>query len=370
MLSSLIHRYKSLRKHQYLNRLVGYKYNYAFIGAGQHSLYHLYPILRQLNVPLRYVCTRTAATAQKVATSFSSCSSTTNIDTILQDETIRGVFVCTQAQLHHDIISRLLKAGKAVFVDKPPTFSGTGLEELITANKGIPGANASSSPSRPESSGTAARSSQPVVVGLQRRFSIIRQLLQKQKLSTATYHYQYLTGPYPEGNPVYELFIHPIDFALQVFGTGDVQHIISNISGNLKSFSVHLEHANGASGIIQLSTAGSWSAISEMMQINTEKQTIEARYPFHLSATEKPSTIAGIPLDKVLPQPLIRKIYLDNQGTVPSLANNSLVAQGFYGEIEHFLQLVEAGSSSSQGSLESLRPTYKILDSLNAAGVR
>jgi len=340
----LLNKYRSLRKNSYLDQLSAYRQAYAFIGAGSHSIANLYPCIRQLNIPLRYICTRTAGTAQKMAATFQTCTPTTEIKTILNDPSVKGVFISTQPQLHPELTSQVLNAGKAVFVEKPPAPAIDELRQLITLQGAL-----------------------PCMPGLQRRFSTLHQQLQKHRLSTkpATYHYRYLTGPYPEGNPVYDLFIHPVDYALWLFGPAKSSDIRLTRSGPLTTAYVHLEHTGGASGTIQLSTHHSWSTPTESLEINTEKELFEAHYPFRLTGTIKPATIAGIPLEKLLNRPVIKKIYLDNQGTLPVASSNSLVSQGFWGEIEHFVQQVEEGKKTAAGSLDSLLNTYEILDKLN-----
>lgn len=339
----LINKYRSLRKQNYLRRLTAYKHSYAFIGAGSHSIGNLYPCIRQLNVPLKYICTRTIQTATQMAASFKDCTGTTDLDTILNDNTIKGVFISTLPQLQPDLIKKTLKAGKAVFVEKPPAFSQNELQTLITAE---------------------AENNTFCMPGLQRRFSTIQQKLKKHDLKTATYHYRYLTGPYPEGNPAYELFIHPIDFALQIFGPAEITTITKT---HPQTIYIHLTHTNKTAGTLQLSTNHLWSEIIETLDINTAKEILEINYPFKFTGTEKPRIIAGIPMEKALPGPLIKKVYLDNQGAIPIVENNSLVTQGFYGEIEEFVKQVETGKTQTNTSLSSLVDTYTILDALNAA---
>lgn len=342
----LLNKYRSLRKNSYLDQLSAYHQAYAFVGAGSHSIANLYPCIRQLNIPLRYICTRTPQTAQKMAATFHNCTPTTDLTTILNDPSVKGVFISTQPQLHPELISKVLKAGKAVFVEKPPASTKHELQQLITLQGPL-----------------------PCMTGLQRRFSTLHQQLQKHRLSSkpASYHYRYLTGPYPEGNPVYDLFIHPVDYALWLFGPAKTSDIRLTTSGPLTTAYVHIEHTGGASGTLQLSTHHSWSTLIESLEINTEKELFECRYPFRLTGTEKPATVAGIPLEKLLHRPTLKKIYLDNQGTLPVASSNSLVSQGFWGEIQHFVQQVEEGKKTAAGSLDSLLDTYAILDNLDTA---
>jgi virulence factor len=352
MLAGLINKYKSIRKQAYLNQLNGYKKAYAFIGAGSHSLANLYPCLRQLNVPLHYICTKTQNTASKVAATFPNCTGITDIKTILTDSSIKGVFVCTQPILQQDITRQLLAAGKSVFVEKPPALSSEGLEVLIATQK-------------------AAENAPPsyCIPGLQRRFSTIHQLLEKHSFTNATYHYRYLTGAYPEGDPIYDLFIHPVDYAIFLFGSPVDTTIHKAQTYTHTTWYIHLKHGSGVCGTLELSTDFSWSPLQESLVINTEKEILEARYPFRLTGMEKPRSIAGIPMDKVLSRPKVQKIYLDNQGSIPTAANNSLVNQGFFGEIEGFVHLVEQDDEDilPKYNLEGLRSTYAVLDQLKQA---
>ncbi|HWK03919.1 MAG TPA: Gfo/Idh/MocA family oxidoreductase [Puia sp.] len=341
----LIDKFKSFRKQNYLNQLVSYRHQYAFIGAGNHSIANLYPCIRQLNVPLRYICTKRKTNAEKMATSFPGCTGTADVNLILQDQSVRGVFVSAQPFLQPGFTRQLLEAGKSVFVEKPPAFSLAELEQLI----GLQGA-------------------QVCMPGLQRRFSTINHFLQKRRFSAATYSYRYLTGQYPEGDPVYELFIHPVDNALQLFGNAKLVSIQKAQSGSLLTWFIHLEHKQGARGVLELSNHYSWSSVREMLEINTEKEILEASYPLRLTGIQKPTVIAGFPSEKFMQRPGLQKIYIDNQGTIPVALNNSLVSQGFFGEIDHFVRQVEEGKTSEAGDLSSLRNAYMILEQLKAAG--
>lgn len=346
MLSNyFIEKYKSLRKQSYLDKLVSYRHQYAFIGAGDHSIGNLYPCIRQLNIPLRYICTKDPRNAERMAAGFAGCTGTSDLKLLLEDPAVKGVFVCTRPSLHPELTRQLLSAGKSVFVEKPPAFSREGLEELI-----------------------AVQGQQTCMPGLQRRFSTINGLLKKARIGAANYTYRYVTGPYPEGNPIYELFIHPVDNALSLFGSAHVAQIVPGGLGNgAITYFLHLEHTNGAKGMLELSTAHSWSAARELLEINTAKETLLADYPFRLTGLDKPAVIGGIPMEKLFHQPRHQKIYFENTGFIPVAANNSLVSQGFFGEIDHFVRLVEKDSTDDYGRLSSLRNTYEILDRLQSA---
>ncbi len=73
-MNKLIETYKSVQRKQYFKRLGNYKLSYAFVGAGTHSIANLYPCIRHLGIPLRYICTQHADNAQKMAAQFPNCT--------------------------------------------------------------------------------------------------------------------------------------------------------------------------------------------------------------------------------------------------------------------------------------------------------
>lgn len=342
----LIERYKSARKKKFLDKHSNYKHQYAFIGVGQHSISNLYPVIRYLGIPLSKICTLHIQNAQKMAAHFTGCVGTDNIGDILQDNSIKGVFVSASPTQHYGIVTRLLQAGKQVFVEKPPCFS---LQELTT----LIGYQ-----------GTA--NCQP---GLQKRFSAINYLLEPYRAKTKNYSYRYLTGPYPEGNPHFELFIHPVDNLIHLFGP-IAQSTIHNSGKDNTTFFVHMTHHNGVTGILHLSTDHSWQSAIDELQINTTGDVLHASYPFRLTGIEKPARFLSLPLEKIFKSPVHQKIYLDNNGFSLTAAHNSLALQGFLGEMEHFVSMTEQGIQDKQHNLQSLVDTYELLEKMNAAGMR
>src|ERR1044072_1102552 len=127
----LIDRYKRFRKTAYLRQPLNYRHQYAFIGIGQHSLSNLYPVIHFQGVPLKTICTRHLKDAQQMAARFHGCTGTDQLSDIINDASVKGVFVCANPSQHAAITSELLQAGKHVFVEKPPCFSLQELHSLI-----------------------------------------------------------------------------------------------------------------------------------------------------------------------------------------------------------------------------------------------
>ena len=129
MIREIINRYKRLRTERLLAQT--YQYSYAFVGMGQHSLTNLYPVLHYLGVPLKYICVTSERKARLIERKFPNVKATTSLDTILNDDKVKGVFVSASPSAHFSIALRVLKSGKSLFIEKPPCQTLAELDTLI-----------------------------------------------------------------------------------------------------------------------------------------------------------------------------------------------------------------------------------------------
>ncbi len=343
VLQKIIDRYKSQRKTTYLNSLDRYQFKYAFLGTGYHSISNLYPCLENLNVPLKYIYSRQVGNANKLSQRFPGCIGTDSVKGIFADPEVRGVFISVKPFQHFDLVKQAFQSNQNVFIEKPVCNNSRELAELIQLQ------------------GNAI-----CLSGLQKRFCLINQLLKKFNLQkkTISYSYRYCTGNYPEGNPVYDLFIHPVDNVIQLFGRPRTFTIQSSKKNSGVTYQLLVIHDSGVNGMVELSTNYSWKETVDEMVINLENETLNVNYPNELTGTGKQSSVAGIPLEKIMQQPVIKKIYFDNKQFSSLLETNNLAIQGFYPEIKHFVSLVEGKRSDNYGRLETLAGTYDLLDKL------
>jgi hypothetical protein len=59
-------------------------------------------------------------------------------------------------------------------------------------------------------------------------------------------------------------------------------------------------------------------------------------------------------------------VLLDNNNFVPTIPNNTIAAQGFLGEIEYFLKMTEENELQSRHHLQTLIPTFTIIEKMRA----
>ncbi|MBW8051209.1 MAG: Gfo/Idh/MocA family oxidoreductase [Cytophagales bacterium] len=85
-----------------------------------------------------------------MALRYKGATGTDNLDMILKDDEVKGVFLCSDPAVHFDLTKKILLANKSVFVEKPPCLTLDELEELKR---------------------TEEKTGQVCLVGLQKRYS-------------------------------------------------------------------------------------------------------------------------------------------------------------------------------------------------------
>ncbi len=109
--------------------------SYAIIGAGSFARSMHLPNLSAMpdKFYLKAIMSRTGSAAAQLAELYGAEYSTTCYDEILNDPDIEMVMICTRHNVHADLSIRALRAGKAVFVEKPAAITFEQMRELEKA---------------------------------------------------------------------------------------------------------------------------------------------------------------------------------------------------------------------------------------------
>lgn len=344
--TTLISRYKAMRSIRQLRTIpTGC---YAFVGYGSHSTQNLYPVLDYLRVPLRYICVTSAAKARLIARARPETQVTTSLLDVLTDSAVKGVLVSATPSAHCSIASQVLASGKSLFVEKPPCQSLAELHHLVELQQR-------------QGMGVS-------MVGMQKRFSPLTHTLSRRLAGDIPYSYSlhYLTGLYPEGDALLDLFIHPIDLVCHLFGPAQVvcaERV--NVGKGAVTLLVTLRHGSVA-GVLQLSTAYTWADAREELSINAARGVYHLAQMESLTFTPKRGMCMGIPVEKVFPRATIAEHLYERSNFSPVMANNQVVTQGYYGELKAFVDAVERGVACCKSSFDTLVPTYQLLEQLRA----
>ena len=318
-----------------------YQYQYAFVGMGQHSLTNLYPVLHYLGVPLKYICVTSERKARLIERKFPDVKVTTSLDNIQNDETIKGIFVSASPSSHFSIASQILKTGKSLFIEKPPCQSLSELDALVDLQR--------------------LHSSPVTMVGLQKRYAPAVQLLKKHlnREHLINYDLHYLTGTYPEGNVLLDLYIHPLDLVCYLFGKPE---IIAFRQVAKNSFLLMLQHPHIV-GTLELSTAYTWPASEESLKVCTRSGIYNLLQMEELIFTPVSFSLLGIPMEKIVSSKYKTVEFLCQRNNFsPILPNNQVYSQGYFNEIKAFLDAVRGQGYGVISNLESIRDTYLLLN--------
>lgn len=109
--------------------------NIAVIGAGGLAKgVHLPNLMKLKDVYNLYaIASKTGSNAKATAQKFGAKYATTNYKEILEDKNIGAVIIATRHNLHAKMAIEALKAGKAVFLEKPMALNKKELDELAKA---------------------------------------------------------------------------------------------------------------------------------------------------------------------------------------------------------------------------------------------
>ena len=340
MIQELINRYKRMRTERFLRQT--YQYQYAFVGMGQHSLTNLYPVLHYLSVPLKYICVTSERKAQLIERKFPGAKATTSLDEILNDEAIKGVFVSASPSAHFSLASQILHSGKSLFIEKPPCRTLEELDTLIDLQR--------------------LYGSPVAMVGLQKRYAPAVQLLKKRlsKAHLVSYDLHYLTGAYPEGDALLDLYIHPLDLVCFLFGKPDILVCRQVAKG---SYLLMLQHTHIV-GTLELSTSYTWIAAEETLKVCTKSGIYHLAQMEELTFTPTCSTALGIPVEKLHTHHETKETLCQRNNFTPILADNQIFSQGYFTEIEVFVNAVEGRNHTIATDIKTIRETYHLINEI------
>ena len=110
---------------------------FGLLGAGRIGKVHAKAIGNDVNAKLVAVADAMPAAAQAIAADY-GCD-IRSIEAIISSDDIDAVVICTPTDTHADLIEAFVKAGKAVFCEKPIDLSLARVKtclEVVRAHKG------------------------------------------------------------------------------------------------------------------------------------------------------------------------------------------------------------------------------------------
>lgn len=345
-MKALIDIAKNIRKHAFLKRK--YSGDYAFVGIGNHSIHNLYPVLDYLGVSLKYIVTKSEKNALAVTENFTPVKGTVNYDEVLNDQAIKGVFICASPASHFNLAKKALEKGKNVFVEKPVCSNINELKQLQNLEK----------------HGAFC------LAGMQKRYAPSYTILKKKMKDPLYYTFKYVTGAYPEGDAILDLFIHALDITMFLFGGSETVSVkkVVNTKNNAITYLIQMTHKNQVTGMLELSTDYAWSFAEERLLVNTTDGFFTSENSENLRWHNKPSTFMNIPVEKIKGFSSQVTTLFERNGFLPVKDHNQLYSSGYFGEISKFLDICEgkSGKETNASSLYQIEDTYKLIEQIRS----
>ena len=135
------------------------KVSLGFVGAGNYASGVLIPAFKASGAGLQTISSSGGVNGVYAGKKFGFAKTTTEWETILQDEAVNAVVIATRHDTHANMVCKTLEAGKHVFVEKPLALSLEEIERIEKAHQANPSLH--------------------IMVGFNRRFSAHTQRIKK-----------------------------------------------------------------------------------------------------------------------------------------------------------------------------------------------
>ncbi|HXE76440.1 MAG TPA: bi-domain-containing oxidoreductase [Candidatus Xenobia bacterium] len=246
-------------------RKEGGRLSLGVIGAGKFAQTYLLPHFRHRGVKMITVCTATSPSAAHVARKFGFAQCTCDAEAVLQDPQIDCLLIATRHDLHARLAAAGLRAGKAVFVEKPLALDQAGLREVLAAARATGG---------------------KLHVGFNRRFSPLARRVKdffahRQGPLVMTYRVNaapippdhWIYSPVEGGGRIRSEMCHFIDLLSFFAGAPPVRvhaEAVSHPAGPMRAdenIHVAVQFADGSSGTITYTTIGDTTLARERVEV-------------------------------------------------------------------------------------------------------
>jgi polar amino acid transport system substrate-binding protein len=235
----------------------------AFIGAGNFARAVLLPQFSKAGgAELVGIATSNGMNAKAAGDKFRFRYCTTDTSEILRDERVHAVVIATRHGSHARFAAEALRAGKAVFVEKPLAIDEEGLQEVLAAQ---------------------AESGQLLTVGFNRRFSPLSVALRGafDPAAPVAVNYRINAGPVPRGSWLHDPedgggriigeVCHFVDMAQFLTGSDPVEafaHALGGPEGALHdTVSMTLRFENGSIATLGYFAVGDKSFPKERIEV-------------------------------------------------------------------------------------------------------
>ncbi|MEV8254431.1 Gfo/Idh/MocA family oxidoreductase [Rhodoglobus sp. NPDC076762] len=323
----------------------------GFVGAGQHSSLNLYPAFAATGVPLAGVAERNPARVAELEARGIHPIFPNHL-ALIEETSLDGIVVSLAPHLQADVVADCVRAGVAVFVEKP--LGSTEVEAQKVAS-------------------IAEDAGVPVMLGFMKRFApaytqlktLIGQDTEQGPVISYACEFGFAAWK-PDFTPVEfitQAVIHLIDLVRDLFGeVVDVSALQNSIDDGL-AIIVQVRHESGIVGSLNFVSARAWSRETEKLSVTCVNGVVRVSDLSRIQVLtgEVAGTTAGP--GEALAE---RSITFDASNSPGSGSLKDLNLRGYVGEMKHFVGVLQGTEELSPSAADNVR-TMALCDTILAA---
>jgi predicted dehydrogenase len=321
------------------------KLRIGFIGCGAFATGTIWPCLRYAPIEIAYACARRPDRAERNAKMFGAEQVTTDVDVVLADASVQAVFVIGPPDMQHDVGVRALKAGKHLFVEKPPAGS---LRDALELQEG------------------ARATGVECLVAFQKRFAIAYRMAREVatreefggiRLCKVNYSH-WLQSTWREHLTI--MGVHPLDLVRFFLGDPTEAHVLkrSDHEGRNTLLMTAL-YESGASAMVNMSAndphVQEWVELSGANQLISVRNLVEYRHIHEASDHTVSHRMNEAAVSEWYPE-----------FAIPYQQADSMWLQGYAGEVVEFATAI-LGGRPVESSIDDGVAAMRYVEAIDAA---
>ncbi|HVX43230.1 MAG TPA: Gfo/Idh/MocA family oxidoreductase [Mycobacteriales bacterium] len=301
----------------------------GIVGAGSLSSAKIYPCLHRLPVQLAAVCDLDRERAERNARKFGGQAVFTDHRAMLAEAELDAVIVCVGPEAHAELSIEIIRHGLPVYTEKPPAVSAQDARRVRDASE---------------------QYGRICMTGFKKRFAPAYRKARAAVLVAGfgdpeLLSIDYCCGPGYRNDPaaprsrfLLDFAIHIIDLSRYLFG--EVAEVAAR-ERNLSTYAVSLRFANGALGVLALSSHRDWAVPTEKVEL-----------------TGGPGQFISIDNSVEMVRYDGARIADHHRPSFSTARGDSLAETGFAIELQEFVDAVRSGTepeSAIRSSYETMR---------------
>lgn len=313
----------------------------GFVGCGNHATQNLYPSLRYTDCELVAVCDLWEERREKVRRAYHPAQVYEHYEPMLEKEKLDAVIVCGPPALHHEAALCAMRRGLHVMTEKPPS---TTLDEALEMQR------------------VSRETGRICMVAFMKRFA--QKYREAMEISARPefgrrvhllMRYSYGVQGEPHGI-LTGMAIHPLDLMRHFMGNVVRMQVERGTLERTCNFSVNMRFESGATGTLILDNT-----------IPSPLERLELSGDGAFLVVDEVARLAYYPqAERAWAQP--KKWVSEPNTALQTPENDSLMLQGYAGEVQAFVDAVKRGEAPACSTIDDGVEAMRLVELIEKTG--